>query len=256
MGLMHAWWIPAKTFQNKCVWCKSSCLKYDTFGVKSQLRRLQAGLNNCLPWQNESVNDKIFAPKSVLWWILITGLIGFFGAATLTYEHIHQLLNPNESLSCDFNNLISCGTVMKQEQAHIFGFPNSWVGVVGFILVIGFASMQLFFGRQYSKRTWMAFIAGLGFAVTFVSFLFSQSMFVIHVLCPYCMVVWAGTIPLFIHVLLWARANEIFDLKPAALNRAKAVYEWSWVIAIVVELAVFAFIYVSFIEAFRAIFNK
>jgi len=77
---------------------------------------------------------------------------------------------------------------------------------------------------------------------------------VIHVLCPYCMVVWAGTIPLFIHVVLWARASELFELKPAALARAKSVYEWSWVIAIGVELAVFGFIYVSFIDAFRAIF--
>ena len=89
----------------------------------------------------------------MLWWILVTGLIGLFGAVSLTVEHIHQLLNPNESLSCDFNNLISCGKVMQQEQAHIFGFPNSWVGIVGFILVVGFASMQLFFGRDYSKRT-------------------------------------------------------------------------------------------------------
>jgi uncharacterized membrane protein len=202
------------------------------------------------------VNEKISAPKSVLWWILVTGLIGFFGAAMLTYEHIHQTLNPNGILSCDFNNLISCGKVMQQEQAHIFGFPNSWVGVIGFTLVLGFAGMQLFFGREYSKRTWIAFVGGLGFAVTFVSFLFSQSMYVIHVLCPYCMVVWAGTIPLFIHVVLWARADGLFELKPAALARAKAVYEWSWVIAVVFELAVFAVIYSSFVEAFRAIFNK
>ncbi len=171
----------------------------------------------------------------------------------LTYEHIRQLLNPNESLSCDVSNLISCGTVMKQPQAHIFGFPNSWVGVAGFALVIAFASGQLFFKRTYSKQVWVGFVAGLGFAATFVSFLFSQSMFVIHVLCPYCMVVWAGTIPLFIHILLWSRANGIFDLKPASLARAKAVYEWSWVIAIGTEIAVFAFIYASFIDAFRAL---
>ena len=201
------------------------------------------------------MSEKISAPKSVLWWILITGLIGFFGAAMLTYERIHQLLVPNESLSCDFNNLISCGKVMQQDQAAIFGFPNSLIGVVGFVLVLGFAGMQIFFGREYSKRTWHAFIAGIGFAVTFVAFLFSQSMFVIHVLCPYCMVVWAGTIPLFIHVVLWARAAGVYELKDATIARAKAVYEWSWVIAIGVEVAVFAFIYVSFIDAFRAIFS-
>ncbi len=189
----------------------------------------------------------------MLWWILITGVIGFFGAVMLTYEHIRQLVNPNESLSCDFNNLISCGTVMKQPQAHIFGFPNSWVGVVGFAIVIAFALAQLFFKRTYSRQVWVGFVAGIGFAATFVTFLFSQSMYVIHVLCPYCMVVWAGTIPLFIHIVLWARANGIFELKPAALEKAKAIFEWSWVIAVVTEIAVFAVIYASFIDAFRAL---
>ncbi len=202
------------------------------------------------------MNEKIIAPKSLLWWILTTGLVGLFGAVSLTYEHIHQQLFPNESLSCDFSNAISCGAVMMQDQAHIFGFANSWIGVFGFILVVGFAILQLFAKKTYSKQVWVAFVAGLGFAATFVSFLFSQSMFVIHILCPYCMVVWAGTIPLFIHVLLWARATELFDLKPKSLARAKAIFEWSWVIAIAVEVVVFAFIYVSFLDAFRALMNK
>ena len=169
----------------------------------------------------------------------------------LTYEHARQLLNPNEVLSCDFNNLISCGKVMQQDQAHIFGFPNSWIGVVGFSLVIAFAVMQLFAGKTYSRRVWVSFLGGLGLAATFVSFLFSQSMFVIHILCPYCMVVWAATIPLFIHILLWSRANGLFALQPKVMARAKTVFEWSWAISLVTELLVFAFIYVSFIDAFR-----
>lgn len=209
-----------------------------------------------LAWQNEHVNEKIIAPKSILWWILTTGLIGLFGAASLTYERIHQQIFPNEALSCDFSNAISCGAVMKQDQAQIFGFANSWIGVAGFILVVAFALMQLVAKRTYSRRVWVAFVGGLGFAATFVGFLFSQSMFVIHILCPYCMVVWAGTIPLFVHVLLWARANEIFELQPRSLARAKAIYEWSWVIAIATEVVVFAFIYVSFLDAFRALINN
>jgi len=245
-----------QNFQNKRVWAEWSCFKYDTFADKSQL----TGALERRKWQNNTMTDKatiaeskVNAPVSVLWWILVTGLLGFFGAAMLTYEHIRQLLNPNESLSCDVNSLISCGTVMKQDQAHIFGFPNSWVGIVGFSLVIAFAVAQLFFRRSYSKKVWVGFVAGLGLAATFVTFLFSQSMFVIHVLCPYCMVVWAGVIPLFIHILLWSRSFGIFDLKPAAIDRAKAIFEWSWVIAVGFELAVFAAVYLSFIDAFRAI---
>ena len=122
--------------------------------------------------------------------------------------------------------------------------------------MVGFAAMQLFFGRSYDKRVWVGFVAGLGLAATFVTFLFSQSMYVIHVLCPYCMVVWAGTIPLFLHIVLWSRASGVFELKPAALARAKTIFEWSWVIAFGIEIAVFSVIYVSFVDAIRAVFSK
>jgi uncharacterized membrane protein len=199
------------------------------------------------------MDEKVVAPKSVLWWILVTGAVGLFGAGMLTYERIRQQLFPNESLSCDLNVWVSCGSVMKRDQAHIFGFPNSWVGVIGFILVVGFAAMQLFFYRRYSKRVWAGFVAGLGFALTFVAFLLSQSLFVIHILCPYCMVVWAATIPLFIHVVLWIRTTDVFEISPASKARAAAIFEWSWVIALVIELATAAVVYVSFIESFRAL---
>ncbi|MEY4367843.1 MAG: hypothetical protein RLZ28_1258 [Actinomycetota bacterium] len=199
------------------------------------------------------MDEKVFAPRAVLWWILVTGAVGLFGAGMLTYERIRQQLFPNESLSCDLNVWVSCGSVMKRDQAHIFGFPNSWVGVIGFVLVVGFAAMQLFFYRQYSKRVWASFVAGLGFALTFVGFLLSQSLFVIHILCPYCMVVWAATIPLFIHVVFWIRTTDVFEINPRSKARAAALYEWSWVITLVIELATAAVVYVSFIESFRAL---
>ena len=199
------------------------------------------------------MDEKVLAPKSVLWWILVTGATGLFGAGMLTYERIRQQILPSETLSCDLNVWVSCGSVMKRDQAHIFGFPNSWVGVVGFILVVGFAAMQIFFNRQYSKRVWAGFVAGLCFALTFVGFLLSQSLFVIHILCPYCMVVWAATIPLFIHVVLWIRTTDVFDLSEQSRARAATIFEWSWVIALVIELATLAVIYVSFIDSFRSL---
>jgi len=199
------------------------------------------------------MDKKVFAPKSVLWWVLVTGAVGLFGAAMLSYERIRQQLFPNETLSCDLNVWVSCGSVMKRDQAHIFGFPNSWVGVVGFILVVGFAALQLFFNRQFSKRIWAGFMAGIGFALTFVGFLLSQSLFVIHILCPYCMLVWAATIPLFIHVTLWIRTTDVFDISEASKARAATWFAWSWVIAIMIELATAIVIYVSFIDSFRAL---
>jgi hypothetical protein len=58
--------------------------------------------------------------------------------------------------------------------------------------------------------------------VGFVHWLIFQSLYRIGALCPYCMVVWAVTIPLLVVVSSVA-------LKPFAGNGvARAVYQWRW----------------------------
>jgi uncharacterized membrane protein len=52
-------------------------------------------------------------------------------------------------------------------------------------------------GARYRRWLWLGLQAGALAGIVFVGWLISQSLYAIGALCPYCMVVWTATIPLF-----------------------------------------------------------
>jgi uncharacterized membrane protein len=127
---------------------------------------------------------------------IIFGVIGWFASTTLLVERIKSLQNPTEKLACDISPFVSCGDLFARWQASLFGFPNPILGVAGFIvpIVIGFG---IFAGANFKGWFWRCVVVGLSAAWVFVTWLFSQSIFNIGVLCPYCLVVWFATIPMW-----------------------------------------------------------
>ena len=134
------------------------------------------------------------------WWVLIAGVAGLVAALTLTVEKVTMLSNPSYVPSCSINPVLSCGSVMVTPQASAFGFPNPLIGIVGFTVVV--VTGVLAVGRTGLPRWYWLGLAGgttlLG--VVFVHWLIFQSLYRIGALCPYCMVVWAVTIPLLVVV--------------------------------------------------------
>lgn len=128
--------------------------------------------------------------------LLIGGLIGLAAAFDLTYERIASLIDPGHVISCDFNPVLSCGTVMNTEQASVFGFPNPIIGLAAFPLVV-FTGVLLL--SRVSLPRWIALAFNLGTlaGLAFVCWLIFQSVYRIGVLCPWCMVVWTVVLPIF-----------------------------------------------------------
>lgn len=90
---------------------------------------------------------------------------------------------------------------MTSSQAEAFGFPNPVVGIAGFAVVLT-SGVVVLAGAQLSRCYWLVLQAGATFGVAFVHWLIFQSLYRIGVICPYCMAVWAVTIPLFV-VTTW-----------------------------------------------------
>lgn len=134
--------------------------------------------------------------------LLIGGIIGVFAAGMLTYEKITLLENPNTSLNCDINPIVACGPVINQPQAAAFGVPNPFLGLVGFAVMATIGAGMLA-GATYKRWFWMGAQVGVTFAAAFVTWLQYQTIFNINALCPYCMVTWAVTIPIFLYVTLF-----------------------------------------------------
>jgi uncharacterized membrane protein len=154
-------------------------------------------------------------------WVLIAGVVGLAAALTLTVEKIEILINPNYVPSCSINPVLSCGSVMVTPQASAFGFPNPLIGIVAFTVVVVtgvLAVAKVALPRWY----WAGLAIGTLLGTVFVHWLIFQSLYRIGALCPYCMAVWAVTIPLLVVVASIA-------LQPQTDNTAvRVVYQWRW----------------------------
>ncbi len=98
---------------------------------------------------------------------------------------------------------------MTTPQAEAFGIPNPILGVAGFAVCATIGAALLAVNDFLIAGSGWGLQAGVTFAVVFVHWLIFQSLYRIGALCPYCMVVWAVTIPIFVGV-------TVTDLQPLA----------------------------------------
>jgi uncharacterized membrane protein len=154
-------------------------------------------------------------------WVLIAGVVGLAAALTLTVEKIEILINPDYVPSCSINPVLSCGSVMITPQASAFGFPNPLIGIVSFTVVVVtgvLAVAKVRLPRWY----WGGLALGTLLGVGFIHWLIFQSLYRIGALCPYCMVVWAVTVPLLVVVASIALAPQ------REHGAARIIHQWRW----------------------------
>ena len=176
------------------------------------------------------------------WFLIITGLVSWIASATLVLERLALYADPNKNLSCDVNTWISCGNVMKTPQAALLGFPNPFIGVAAFVVIIT-TGVVLLAGAQLSRWYWLGLQAGVTAGFALVCWFWFQAVYVIATLCPYCMIVWAMMIPLFIWLTL---RNIVHGAIPAPAGLTKFLKDWVWVIMGLVYLGVLATIFFKF----------
>lgn len=155
--------------------------------------------------------------RALPWLLTAGGALGLAASAALLVEKVRVLEDPGHVPACSLNPVLSCGTVMDTPQAAVFGVPNPIIGVAGFAVVttVGVAVLA---GARFDRWFWLGMQAGTVFGVGFVHWLIFQSLYRISALCPYCMAVWAVTIPLFWYVTLHNLRTGHIPL-PAGLHR-------------------------------------
>lgn len=186
--------------------------------------------------------------------LIWTGILGWFAAFSLTLERIHLAADPTASLSCDINVWISCAKVMLTPQAKLFGFPNPIIGLGAFVfpIAVGFAILA---GAQFKIWFWRLFTLGVSLGFAFVIWLFIQTNYVIHALCPYCMLAWIAMIPMFWKVFTWAGAEGVIDVPLRSVKWFVNASESSWFYAAMTELLALALIVIAFWPLIVAMFK-
>ena len=173
-------------------------------------------------------------------WMLIAGVLGLAAAMTLTIEKIEMLIDPDYVPSCSINPVLSCGSVMITPQASVFGFPNPLIGIVSFTVVVVTGVLAVAQGRA-AALVLGGLAVGTLLGAVFVHWLIFQSLYRIGALCPYCMVVWAVTIPLLVVVAVDRAAAAA-----RATRVARVLYQWRWSLVALWFTAVILLILVRF----------
>ncbi|MFM2352917.1 MAG: hypothetical protein RLZZ608_323 [Actinomycetota bacterium] len=177
--------------------------------------------------------------------LILTGAIGWWGAMELITERVRLLLDPEYTLNCDINPLISCGNVMASWQASLLGFPNPLLGVAGLVAPIA-VGVALLAGARFDRWFWWAFMTGVAGAFVFIHWLFDQAVYQIGALCPWCMLVWLMVIPMFWVLLFWALTTQKLTDNARAQRFAAAVWPFTWVIVLANLVAIAVAILVQF----------
>lgn len=178
--------------------------------------------------------------------LVVTGVIGWAASGILILEKLELYRNPDHVTSCDINPWVSCGQVMQTWQSELFGFPNPFIGLVGFTVVIT-TGMALLAGARFSHWYWAGLQIGVTLGAVFVTWLWSQALFEIYILCLYCMIVWAVMIPLFILTTVRNMVHCVIPA-PAALTRSLAA--WVGPIIVLAYIAVAASVFFRFLHVF------
>ena len=128
---------------------------------------------------------------------LLASVCAIAASLILSAETLYSARHPGVTLSCDVNAEVSCSTVAQSWQAEVIklgnlSFPNAFFGISAesvfiTIAVLGLAHAK--FPRRFSICAWFGSLSALAYAY----WLFTQSMYVINALCPWCLLLMFST---------------------------------------------------------------
>ncbi|MEU8978550.1 vitamin K epoxide reductase family protein [Streptomyces sp. NPDC058467] len=156
--------------------------------------------------------------------LVLTGAAGLLASWVITIDKFKLLEDPHFVPGCSLNPVVSCGSVMKSDQASAFGFPNPMLGLVAYGIVIC-VGVSLLAGAAFPRWYWLTFEGGCLFGIGFVSWLQFESLYRIGALCLWCCLAWLATILLFWYVTSFNVRNGFLPA-PGLLKAFFAEFSW------------------------------
>lgn len=171
--------------------------------------------NSGVPIKEHNKTDVLYTKNKRLWLnnkfmfgiMLLSASVCLLAAFVLSVDAVKLAEDPYTALSCNINSTFNCANVALSDQAQIFGFPNAFLGLICETVVITIAVAGLS-GVSFPK--WMMNIAQIIYllGLVFAFWLFYQSAYNIHSLCPWCLTITFGTIFTFFTLLRYNILND------------------------------------------------
>lgn len=145
--------------------------------------------------------------------LVVLGGVGFVASFALAWEKYLAFVEPDRTASCSINLFVTCSAAMNSWEGALLGFPNPYIGVAAFPVVVT-TGVMLLLGTRLPRWYWMSLLVGTVLGQALVFFLMYTSFHVIVALCPYCMVVWTIMWPLLWYQIV--RGVQSGDLRVSA----------------------------------------
>lgn len=181
-------------------------------------------------------------------WVVVVGsAVGFLASMILTIDRIRLLTDPAANLVCDISPFVTCGPVMSSRAGALFGFPNPLLGIAGFALA-GTTGVVVLAGARLARWYLACFQVGTLLAAVFITWLQTQSLYVIGALCIWCMCVWAVTIPIFVVTAGQTLSRGVFG--PGLRRTGEVIDTWKITIVAIWYLVIITAIALRFYREF------
>jgi uncharacterized membrane protein len=170
-------------------------------------------------------------PVAFASFLVIAGALGLLAAFELSIEKVLTLSNPDYVPNCNVGVLVGCSVNLASDQGSLFGFPNPFIGLMAWpvVITIGVAILA---GARFARWFWIGLNVGVTGALAFVIWLIAQSIYVLDVLCPWCMLTWAVTIPVFLAVTLYNLREGHLPASERVRSLAAVLLRWIAVITV------------------------
>ncbi len=145
---------------------------------------------------------KVTLKQTLPYIYLIAGVIGIVASFALTYDKLQVLENPAYHPACNISPILSCGSVMKTQQASVLGVPNTIYGLMAFSM-LATIGVVLLAGTAFKRWLWLIINVGALGGFAFFLYLYVQAVFRIHAICPYCFAVWLIVPPVLWYTTLY-----------------------------------------------------
>jgi len=140
--------------------------------------------------------------KAIPYLLIVGGVIGLICSFIITQDKLKLAENPHFVPSCNLNPIISCGSVMSSKQGSLFGFPNPWIGLAAFAVLVTIG-VGILAGATFKRWFWLGLETGIVLGTAFAYWLLFESVYRIKALCPYCLTVDVVVITLIWYVTLY-----------------------------------------------------
>ncbi|GAA3901340.1 vitamin K epoxide reductase family protein [Microbacterium invictum] len=165
---------------------------------------------------------------AVFW--IVAAVLGGVVSFLLYLEYIGQLTGGTPIVSCDVSPLVTCGPNLLSPGGNLLGFTNSIIGITMFLGPIYAAVASFAAPGGLRPWFWRVYTIGLTAAFALVHFFAWRSVFEYGSLCPWCMIVWLVTIPLFWFTLGWSLRDGVWGEKVRGIGAG--LFSWAVLITI------------------------